>query len=138
MNAASRSSAFLIIAILALWPHSHLFAQGPQPGTDATLYRIVRHSAPKYPKQALKARVEGEVHAEIRILGSGTDAFMRVASIRIVSGNPVFAYSIAEAASKWTFEQIPNRGRGSLLIPVTIRFSLRPKPFVSDDVPPRQ
>jgi TonB family protein len=99
---------------------------------DGTLFQPVQYSLPQYPKEAIRRHIQGDVRMDVRV--SRTDGLAKVDSVRILSGDPVFAYAIAQAISKWTFLEVPQReqGRISLVFPVTIHFTLGPRPFVAE------
>ena len=98
-----------------------------------TTFQLAQYWLPQYPKEAIRRHIQGDVRMDVRI--SHTEGLVRVDSIRIVSGNPIFADAIAQAISKWTFVEVPQgeMGRISLAIPVTIHFTLNPKPFVTEN-----
>jgi len=100
---------------------------------DGVVFQPAQYWLPQYPKEAIRRHIQGNVRMEVRI--SRTEGLVRVNSIRILSGNPVFADVIAQAISKWTFVEVPQRelGRISLAMPVTIHFTLHPEPFVTEN-----
>ncbi len=122
----------MIVALGITWSQPRLSGQGPQPQdfANSMVLSLGRHAEPKYPKEAIRRRIEGDVKAEVRI--AGADGVLRVQRITITSGDPVFAYPVAKAVSEWAFTQQRYRERIDLILPITFIFTLKPKPSVSD------
>jgi TonB family protein len=90
-------------------------------GTDAVpLGRPIQWEAPKYPKHALKNRIEGDVALSLNVDPKG-----KVKNVSVVSGNPELAESAAKAARKWRYSPYIREGRSvAATTSVTLHFKL--------------
>jgi protein TonB len=90
-------------------------------GTDIEAPRKLVHVAPRYPPDALQARLQGKVILECTI---GTDG--RVEKVEVKRGSPLLDDSAREAVRQWVYE--PTRLNGvpvPVIMTVTVDFSLR-------------
>lgn len=68
--------------------------------------KIVSRAAPTYPELARKLQILGRVKVEVVIAPSG-----KVASMRVIGGNPLLAKSAAEAIELWRWEAAPQESK---------------------------
>jgi TonB family protein len=87
----------------------------------------IQWDVPKYPKQALRNRTEGDV-----VLSLNVDPKGKIKNVSVVSGNPKLAESAAKAARKWKYAPCMRNGRA---IAVTTRSTLHFK--ITDDGLPK-
>jgi TonB family protein len=90
-------------------------------GTDVEAPRKLVHVAPRYPPEALQARLQGKVILECVI---GTDG--RVEKVEVKRGAPLLDDAAREAVRQWVYE--PTRLNGvpvPAIMTVTVDFSLR-------------
>jgi TonB family protein len=83
---------------------------------------------PKYPKESLKAGVEGAVELRAMVDSSG-----RTRELTVVKGEPVFAKPSVEAVRKWQFHAALVEGKPAQTIyKVRVRFNLLLKEAFTD------
>jgi len=83
--------------------------------------RKVRHVAPAYPPLAIAARVQGRV-----VLDCVIDEGGRIASVTVLSGNPLLDEAAAAAVRQWRYTPtLLNGVVVSVLLTVTVDFTLR-------------
>jgi TonB family protein len=90
-------------------------------GTDVEAPRKLVHVAPRYPPEALQARLQGKVILECVI---GPDG--RVEKVEVKRGAPLLDDAAREAVRQWVYE--PTRLNGvpvPVIMTVTVDFSLR-------------
>jgi TonB family protein len=90
-------------------------------GTDVEAPRKLVHVAPRYPPDALQARLQGRVILECVIGADG-----RVEKVEVKRGAPLLDDSAREAVRQWVYE--PTRLNGvpvPVIMTVTVDFSLR-------------
>jgi TonB family protein len=87
------------------------------------MVRLLRQVLPAYPKDARKAKVEGEVVLEIVIADNGS-----IKVIHVVSGPPVLADAAVKAVHLWQYEPavVANTGPG-VRTKITMNFRLHNK-----------
>lgn len=66
--------------------------------SDVALGEPLEGNAPKYPKQALKAKVQGAVRLRLNVNENG-----EVTSAAVLSGNPELADAAIQAVKKWRY-----------------------------------
>lgn len=91
--------------------------------------KLVREVKPVYPEAARKAGIEGVV-----ILEATTDTYGRVASVKILRGDPLLGQAAVEALEQWVYEPMVINGKPKpVVFTVTMRFTLdgKNKPEVS-------
>ena len=91
--------------------------------------KLVQEVAPVYPEAARKAGIEGVV-----ILEATTDTYGRVASVKILRGDPLLGQAAVEALEQWVYEPMVINGKPKpVVFTVTMRFTLdeKNKPEVS-------
>jgi protein TonB len=87
-----------------------------------TAPRLVEHAAPRYPAEARRKGIEGEVRVSLLV---GEDG--RVREVRILEASPsgIFDESAREAARSWLFEPARRGGEPVLSrVEAPIRFEL--------------
>ncbi|HEY3975063.1 MAG TPA: energy transducer TonB [Candidatus Sulfotelmatobacter sp.] len=83
---------------------------------------------PRYPKQSLKAGIEGTVEIRARIGNDG-----RTEELSLMSGEPVFANPALEAVRKWRFHPVLIKGQPTEAIyKVRVRYVLILQEAVAD------
>ncbi|MCX6573954.1 MAG: energy transducer TonB [Candidatus Aminicenantes bacterium] len=94
--------------------------------------KLIKEVAPVYPEAAKKGGVEGLV-----ILEATTDNYGRVASVKILRGDPLLGQAAVEALKQWVYEPMIIDGNPRpVVFSVTMRFRLdeKNKPEVSGAV----
>lgn len=76
--------------------------------------KLIKSPAPKYPKEALKAGIDGKV-----VIDAVTDAFGRVVSAKVTSGPPELRKAALGALRQWVYEPYIKDGE-----PVPVRFTV--------------
>jgi TonB family protein len=91
--------------------------------------KLIKEVAPVYPEAAKKGGIEGVV-----ILEATTDTYGRVASVKILRGDPLLGQAAVEALEQWVYEPMVINGKPKpVVFTVTMRFTLdeKNKPEVS-------
>ena len=85
--------------------------------------KLVKEVAPVYPEAAKKGGIEGVV-----ILEATTDTYGRVASVKILRGDPLLGQAAVEALEQWVYEPMVINGKPKpVVFTVTMRFTLDEK-----------
>jgi TonB family protein len=91
--------------------------------------KLIKEVRPVYPAAARKAGVEGVV-----ILEATTDIYGRIASVKVLRGNPLLDQAAVDAVLQWVYEPMVINGKPRpVVFTVTLRFRLdyKKKPDVS-------
>ena len=91
--------------------------------------KLIKEVKPVYPEAARKAGVEGVV-----ILEATTDTYGRVASVKVLRGDPLLGQAAVDALEQWVYEPMVIDGKPKpVVFTVTMRFTLdeKNKPEVS-------
>lgn len=70
-----------------------------------TAARILHVVEPEYPKKAIRKKIQGLV-----VLNTIVDPNGQIASVSIMSGNPILAQAAADTVKNWTFEPFMKSG----------------------------
>jgi TonB family protein len=82
--------------------------------------KLVKEVAPVYPEAAKKGGIEGVV-----ILEATTDTYGRVASVKILRGDPLLGQAAVEALEQWVYEPMVINGKPKpVVFTVTMQFKL--------------
>lgn len=85
--------------------------------------KLVKEVAPVYPEAAKQGGIEGAV-----ILEATTDTYGRVASVKILRGDPLLGQAAVEALKQWVYEPMVINGKPKpVVFTVTMRFTLDEK-----------
>lgn len=109
MRVRSHLAAVFLLSAANVWPQaidSSQPNQAPSPNIETTaadstsciLGNPVVEIRPKYPKHALKEKIQGDVVLELRVSGKG-----KVESVSVLIGNPELAESATKAVKKWKY-----------------------------------
>lgn len=93
--------------------------------------KLVHKTIPKYPKEARKAKIEGEVVAQATIEPSGN-----VSSIAITAGDLKLAEEVVDAVKTWKFEPYSQDGKPvRVLQNIAFKFALDQKHAEMEPLP---
>ncbi len=101
-------------------------------GEKVTPPKLIKQVQPVYPDEAKKAGVEGVV-----IMEATTDAYGRIASVKVLRGIPALDQAAMDALQQWVYEPMIINGKPQpVVFTVTMRFQLddKKKPQVSGAV----
>ncbi|MFC2155605.1 energy transducer TonB [Acidobacteriota bacterium] len=84
---------------------------------------LIRKIKPVYPKEALRAKIQGQVNAEVV-----TDIYGRVVDISKIEGHPVLNEATVKALRQWVYEPFIMNGKPKFVtFTVVVSFSLDKK-----------
>jgi len=85
--------------------------------------KLIRSPAPEYPKEALKAGIEGKV-----VIDAVTDTFGRVVDAQVASGPPELRTAALDALKQWVYEPYIKDGKpAAVKFTVIMKFNLKKK-----------